>query len=364
MRDDLFALKSKYFNSAYMGPMPLPAKAAIENYVRLAVDPVDLTHTFDLDDEVRDALAKLLQVAPSTVAISTSVSELVSHVANGLELQPDDEVVLMQGDYPSLVLPWMVAHERRRFKLRFLPREDFFSPARFRQALNPRTRFAACSHVMFNTGLRLPVAELAKVARENDVLFLSDISQSFGGMDLDSGLRENVDILVGVAYKWLLGPYGSAFATFSGRALERVQRTHASWLHTPGAKARENLLNYTTATRSGARRFDRGETAAFLNCVALKASLEMLAEIGLAQIEKHNAELTQYFLDHLPKNIPVTGSRQAQSNIVCLQPADPMEAKARLAKKKIDVSVREGSLRASFHLFNTRAQVDEFLLEL
>ena len=361
----MFEMKSTYLNTAYIGPTPLASKEKILERLNLGLDPSNFESNawFEFTDRIRERIAKLLGTAPADIAFSTSVSELVSHVGNGLNLGPNDEIVLMEGEYPSMVLPWMVQSELRGFKIRFLPHKTFLNPAEYGKALGPKTRYSACSYVMFNTGCRMPVAELGAECRKKDVIFLSDVSQAFGGMTVSPEIVRNCDILVGVAYKWLLGPYGSAWGYFSERALQKVPRTHASWLNSLTSKSRENLLNYSTATYPGARRFDRGEAPSFLITAGLEGALDVLTERGLPTIETHNRAMTDYFLAELPKSFRPAAPYELRSNIVCITPGEknPQVLKDALAAKNIVVSLREGNLRFSFHFFNTRDQVDQAL---
>lgn len=364
----MFELKSDYFNSAYLGPTPVLARRRVEESLRQTMDPAFFLYDdwYKFTDEIRARFGKLLGAPADHIALSTSVSELVSHVANGLELHAGDEVILLDGDYPAMVLPWMLAAEYRGFQIHRLPLEDFLQPHNLRRHFTDRTRYVGCSHVMFNTGTQLPIAEIGKLCRENGVLFLADTSQSFGGMTITKEIVTNVDILVGVAYKWLLGPYGSAYGYFSDSALKSVRRTHANWLVAPSSKQSENLLNYTLETLPGARKFDRGQSSSYLITAALGGALDVILETGLAQIEKHNRKLVDNFLENLPNHFEIAGHPEYLSNIVCIKPPneDAMAAKLRLKKKNIDVSVREGFLRIAFHFFNTEEQVQKLLREL
>lgn len=361
----MFEMKSIYLNTAYIGPTPLAAKTKVMERLNLGLDPYNYESNawFEFTDRIRDRIAHLLGAQPIDIAFSTSVSELVSHVGSGLNFGPNDEIVLMEGEYPSMVLPWLVQSEQRGFKIRFLPQSTFLNPSRFGSELSLKTKFAASSHVMFNTGTRLPVAELGNECRKKGVLFLSDVSQSFGGMTIDADIVKNCDILVGVAYKWLMGPYGSAWGYFSEHALTKVPRTHASWLNSLSSQSRENLLNYSTATYPGARRFDRGEAPTFLITAGLEGALDVLIDQGLTNVEKHNRALTDFFLSELPKRFSVASPYELRSNIVCLKPSgiDPIALKNKLADENIVVSLREGNLRFSFHFFNTIDQVEQSL---
>ena len=357
----MFELKSTYLNTAYMGPMPLGAKAKVEQAVREALDPAfsNFEERLQVVERVRAKFAKLLGVSPQNIALGGSVSEMVGHVANGLELHQGDNVVLMQGDYPSMVLPWMVMAELKGFQIHFCTPEEFTRPESL--PINDRTRFVGCSHVMFNSGAILPINHLGRHCRNKGVLFMADTSQSLGAVEVDTS---DVDILVGVAYKWLLGPYGTAYGYFNATALKEVRRTQAAWLVSANMKSTESLLDYTTEVVPGARRFDRGQSPTYLLNAALEGALDVILEKGLHHITAHNVALAHHFVEGLPKNFKRASS--TVTPIVCFKdPArDSATLKRQLAQKNIDVSLREGFLRASFHLFNTRAQVDDLLAAL
>ncbi len=364
----MFNLKSTYLNSAYLGPMPIRAKENVERILQRMLDPAFYPHTEwrGMPDQIRAQLAGLLGGHADQVSINTSVSEVISHVADGLGLTAKDEILLMEGDYPSMVLPWMVRGERNGFKIKFAPQKDFLEPERLEKSISAKTKLVANTHVMFNTGVRLPSEQIAKMCKSRDLLYVTDISQSFGGMTVPRELVEHADVIVGVGYKWLLGPYGTGFGYFSKRALEKIARTHASWLQNPNSQNSENLLNYSTEATPGARKFDRGQPASFLICAAFTGALDLIREVGLEKIEKHNAGLVTHFVSHLPKKYEITAPTEVRSNIICINQKglDSAALKEKLAKANIDVSVREGSLRMSFHFFNTEQDVDKLLENL
>jgi len=361
----VFALKSTYLNCAYMGPMPLPAKKRVEEWLTPLTDPAfsNFEERLKILSDVREKLASLLGTSPLNIALGGSVSEMVGHVANGLELHQGDNVVLMENDFPSMILPWMVLSEHKGFHVRLVPRDKFLRPDQLESVMNDRTRFVGCSHVMFNTGIRLPIAEIGKICRKNEVTFLADTSQSFGAIRVPADAVANVDILVGVGYKWLLGPYGTAYAYFSDRALQKVRRSHAHWLASANVRSTESLLDYTTDTLPGAVKFDRGEAPVYLLNAAMDASLGVLLDQNLDKIEHHNMDLARYFLESLPTGYESLSTIETLSPIICFKSlkVDSGEMKKRLAKAGIDISLREGYLRASFHFFNDRKQVDQLL---
>ncbi len=364
----MFELKSTYLNTAYLGPMPLMAKANVEKILQRMLDPAFYPHSEwrGVPDKLRVRLAALMGGDSERFSINSSVSEVVSHVADGLDLKSGDEVVLLEGDYPSMVLPWMVRAERNGFEVKFAPLKDFLTPENLKKHFTSKTKLVANSHVMFNTGIKIPSERIAAITKNLDVLYLTDVSQSFGGMTLPQELVSGADIVVGVGYKWLLGPYGTAYGYYSTRALERIKRTHASWIQNPNSQNSENLLHYTTASLPGARKFDRGQPASFLVTHAWIGALDALSEFGLAKIERHNADLVEKFLSGLPKKFEIAAPQHLRSNIICIgQPGlDAKALKEKLEMSNIDVSVREGALRISFHFFNSEKDLERLLAHI
>ncbi len=176
-----------------------------------------------------------------------------------------------------------------------------------------------------------------------------------------------IDVLACSSYKWMLGPYGHAFAYFSDEALKKVEHRNGNWVVSPNSKVVYNLVDYTTETLPGARKYDRGQSPNMLVNACLEAGLEFLGAVGLEEIEKHNRYLRDYFLENYPKNkFTMITPKDAMANIVCLKAtsSDPLELERELKYRNVDVSIRQGNIRLSFHIFNTIDQVNELIRAL
>ena len=126
-----------------------------------------------------------------------------------------------------------------------------------------------------------------------------------------------IDVLACASYKWMLGPYGHAFAYFSPKAQKLVAHTTGNWVTSPNSKIVYNLLNYTTETLPGARKYDRGQTSNMLANACLEASLEVMNELGPVNIRNHNHAIRDYFLSHVStQNYQLITPRDAMGNIV------------------------------------------------
>ena len=175
-------------------------------------------------------------------------------------------------------------------------------------------------------------------------------------------------VVVCSTYKWLLGPYGHAFAYYSDEIIKVLAPQHASWMNCPTFYEKGTLLAYTTETFPGARQYDRGQAPNILLMSGLEGSLNLFNELGLENIENHNQSLVNHFLENVkPTEFEMLTPKDAYGNILCLKVLnqDALELSEKLAKEhNIDVSVREGRLRLSFHFFNTTAQVEKLITAL
>ena len=218
--------------------------------------------------------------------------------------------------------------------------------------------------MQFDTGKTIDVLKVGNYLKEQGIIFVLDATQALGGLNYGPEVLEVVDVIGCSSYKWMLGPYGHAFGYFSNEMLEKIEHQKANWINSPNSKIVYNLLDYTTETLPGARKFDRGQAANMLTMAALEGSLDFLNEIGLPKIEKYNQETRDYFLDKFPKDkYQLITPMEYMANIVCLKAKgiDPVKLEKRLQDQRVDISVREGNLRLSFHIFNTKDQVDQLV---
>jgi len=362
IRHEFKNLAPNYFNAAYFGPTPLRAQQAMKDAVDRFASPFNIHYTDwrPIPDLAREKIAPLLGVSPDSISNHGGTGEMVATVSNGYPFKAGDQVVVMEGDYPSDVLSWMTNEKRRGYEVVRLSEDCFRDPDLLVRRLPPQTKVMNITHVMFNTGRRNNLAAIGKLCQERGILFVVDTAQSLGGVALTPEEVAVCDVLGGCTYKWLLAPYGHAFGYWSKRALELVENTHLSWLTSAGSVA-GNLLNYTTESTGGARKYDRSQAAHFVEMKGALASWDVIREAGLSNIEAHNKALVTQFLETYPKSkfnmITPVGEH---ANILCMRAAsgvDSVSLQTMLTARKIDASIREGNLRLSFHLYNTPEEV-------
>jgi cysteine desulfurase/selenocysteine lyase len=364
-------LGSVYFNTAYFGPSPYSAKHKIMKAVERELDPSFYAYDtwMGIPERIRKEIARLLDVSADNIMHSTATTDIINTVANGYDFQKGDIVCAIDKDYPSNVLPWMVCKERKGidFRLLDLGDEDVPTAEWLEKQIPEGTKIFDMSYITFDTGKKMDILSIGKMLKKKDILFILDATQALGGMEITKEEFEVIDVLACSSYKWMLGPYGHAFAYFSDRAIELVHASTGNWVISPNSKTVYSLLDYTTEALPGARKYDRGQTANPLVMACLEASLDFFNEVTLPVVREHNEKVRDYFLANYPKSkYDVITPKKHMGNVVCLKShgIDPIDLERELKFNNVDVSIRQGNVRLSFHIFNTEDQVDKLISAL
>jgi cysteine desulfurase / selenocysteine lyase len=160
---------------------------------------------------------------------SNSSSSGIHPIANGLKLQPGDEVVVATNDFPSDVLPWLrLAIEGVVIK-QVRPADQVLSPDEVTAALTPRTNGVCLTWVHSFSGRVIDLDGIGELCRSADALFVVNGAQGVGGIPIAVN-DHPIDALTGVGFKYLCGPYGTGFCWLGPRSAERVSASKMYWL--------------------------------------------------------------------------------------------------------------------------------------
>jgi len=368
IRKEFAHLSTIYFNSAYFGPSPFRAKIKIEKAMQKELDPsfYDYNTWMGISERTRLQFAQLIDTSADNITHASSTSDIINIVANGYDFKSGDVVAAIDGDYPSNVLPWMVAQKNYPVKLELL-KCDFPDVAWLEKNIPKNTKIFNTSWVTFDSGRKIDLLSVGKWLKSRNILFVVDATQALGGLHISRDELSYVDVLATSSYKWMLGPYGHAFGYFSDNAQKLIKHKTGNWIVSPNSKVVYNLCDYTTETLPGARKYDRGQASNNLSSACLTGALEFLSEMGLKNIQDHNHALRDYFLQNFPKNkYDVVTPPDHMANIISIKgkTIDPLLLETELKHHNIDVSVRQGKVRLSFHVFNTKSEVDTLIRAL
>ncbi|GAA2106335.1 aminotransferase class V-fold PLP-dependent enzyme [Actinomadura alba] len=281
----------------------------------------------------RAAFARLVGVGADDVAIGANVSGLLSVVAAGL---PDGaRVVVPEIEFTSNLFPWLV-HADRGVEIVTVPLDELAG------AIDERVDLVAFSVVQSATGELSPADDVIAAARAHGALVVADATQACGWLPVDAS---RYDVLACAAYKWLMAPRGAAFCYVAPALRDRLRPLQAGWY------AGEVHAYYGPPLRlaESARRLDT--SPAWFSYVGAAPALELLNDIGVDRVHEHDVALADRFRAGL-------GLPPGDSAIVSV---DLPGAERRLAAAGVRAAVRDGRLRASFHVYTTEADVDEAL---
>jgi selenocysteine lyase/cysteine desulfurase len=276
-------------------------------------------------------------------------------------------VLLVAGEFPATVVPWLWLQERG-VRIRVLePRTRPLETEQLAEEFTHRTRLFCCSWVFSFTGEAIDVDAIGRVCRERNVRFVLNATQGVGARTID--VRHTpIDALVSCGFKWLCGPYATGFSWIHPDLFSELNYHQDYWLSSMqqtdlategGHKLREDL---------SASRYDVFGTANFFNFVPWTAALEQLGELGVQAISAHNERLVDMIIEQLDGAhrlrvlSPLSGP--ARSAIVVISHADPARLHARLSEEGIDTALRAGNLRLSPHVHSDESDIQRALAAL
>ena len=282
------------------------------------------------------AWARLVGVPPDRVATGATVSGLVGHVAAAI---PDGaRVVAPEVDFASLLFPFL-AQAHRGVEVETVPLE------RLADAVDGRTTAVAFSAVQSATGELADLDAVEAAAREHGALTIVDATQACGWLPFD-GAR--FDAVACAGYKWLLAPRGTAYLALGDDLLERVRPLAAGWW--AGEDPARVVLRAAAPPR-----LER----------APARHLARVVQLGRRGAGARAARGARRRGDPGPRrrrwrtaSAPASGLPPGESAIVSTSMPDAAE---RLERAGIRAAVRASSLRVSFHVYNTEADVDAAL---
>lgn len=160
-------------------------------------------------ERLRAELAAVVGIEPGELALTQSTGDGLAAVLTGLRWEPGDEIVSTQHEHPALRGPLEALARRHgvRLEVAAAPASGAADTAWLAPSLTPRTKLIAFSGTAFELGQRLPIREIAALARERGVRTLLDAAQSVGAMPLDLAAT-GVDFCAFPLQKWLCGPEG------------------------------------------------------------------------------------------------------------------------------------------------------------
>ncbi len=229
-RQTLLDERIVYLNTGTLGACPKHVfEVTQQSWQALERNPavVGFHDQIRIADEQRRLAAEFLGAGPEEVAFTRNTTEAMNLIAEGMELQPGDEILTTNHEHPGGYVGWEYVCRRRGAQMvRVDLDHQFRTPeeivALFREKITPRTRVLSVAHVLFTTGLRMPIRQLSRLAHEHGLFLAVD------GAQVPGMLQVNVkslgcDSYASSSHKWLMAPKGSGLLYLRKEVQARVQ---------------------------------------------------------------------------------------------------------------------------------------------
>jgi len=359
VRNDLVMI-----NAANLCPSPYTVQKTVFDYtsdIDRDASPTNRRKFNNLKQEARKALAGFLGASEDEIAITRNTSESNNTVISGLTLNRGDEVVIWDQNHPTNNVAWDVRAERHGFKVvrvstPTLPDSRDAILKTFTDALTPRTKVLAFSHVSNVSGTEVDAKKLCAIARENGILTLVDGAQTFGALNID--LHDmGCDFYTGSSHKWFCGPREVGVLYVRRQLCDMLWPLHVG-------------VGWGGAVKSGAKKFETLGQQDDSRHAAMTKAVEFHTAIGTDRIEARVRTLASVAKDELKKKIPGisfnTPHDKALSGGVVVFKAEGIDLGKALntlyTQHNIGCAVMGGNLagvRFSPHIYNTLADVEK-----
>jgi selenocysteine lyase/cysteine desulfurase len=359
---DLFPRTSEvsYLDTAAEGLPPLASEIALAEYWReKSRGTPGRARLFEIQRETEEAAAKLLNASADDIVLLANSSEALNLLANSINWEAGDEVLISDLEFPSNVLAWLRLKELG-VRLTVIPNrggalrlEDWTS------RLSRRTRLVSVSQVSYQTGTQIPfMRELADESHRAGALFCVDATQALGRVPVSV---EGADYLVASSYKWLLGTHGLAVVYMSPEFRDRMAPASAGWYSVDSLFYPERFESFTLKRCAGQLQSGMPNFPAIF---AIKAGIDFLLSVGVERIDRELRPFVKRLRDGLAAqglDLLTPATPEFASGIVSFRCDEPAEIAARMGAEGVIVWGGDGRIRVSVHVYNDENDVDRCL---
>ncbi len=299
---------------------------------------------------------------------STEALNLLAASYGGLVLKPGDEVVISILEHHSNIVPWHFHRERNGVKIVWAPvkADTSFDLEAFEALLTPRTKIVSITHMSNVTGTVVPIREVCDIAHARGIRVFVDGSQGAVHLPVDVQAL-GCDAYVITGHK-LYGPTGIGALWAKRELLEEMPPFMG------GGEMIETVTEDGVIYGGIPQKFEAG-TPPIVQAIGLGAAVDYLTGLGREAILAHEEDLRDYAHERLGalNYVTIYGTAPGKGAILSFELAGAHAHDVATVLDREGVAVRAGThcalplltrlgvsatCRASFGLYNTRAEVD------
>ncbi|MBC6004604.1 aminotransferase class V-fold PLP-dependent enzyme [Paeniclostridium sp. NSJ-45] len=320
--------------------------------------------------ECRENIAKLLNVSnPMSIVFTHNATDSLNLAIKGV-VKSGDHIITTSIEHNSVIRP-IKALEKNGVENTIVKcdRYGHLDPNDIKKAIKPNTKLIVTTHASNVCGTIVDIESVGNIAKENNILYLVDASQTLGVYDIDIQ-KINVDMIAAPGHKCLLGPQGTGMLYIRDGLEVNILKEGGT-----GSNS-EDLFQPNMMPD----RYESG-THNTPGIAGLNAGVKFILETGIDKIRKHEEELCEYMLTKLTEvpNIKIYGPLDSKKRAAVISINigdidsgeitfildDMYEIATRsgihcspLAHKTLG-TLRQGTVRFSLGYFNTKDDIDK-----
>lgn len=351
-----------YLNTAAEGIPPLSVRHALDQYFLDKQQGMDgrVPHA-EAFSQVKQLTADLYGLTPDEIGLCSCSSEAYNLAALALRLQPGDEVIVNDLDFPAGATPWLLPTSPATVHV-WRARDGALQIEDLVPLLSTKTRVVAVSLVSFFNGFMLDLAAVADaVHRHSDALLTVDVTQALGRVPLNLA---GADLIVSSTHKWILASHGGGLVGVPAARAAQWTVPAGGWFNLQDPFGPDRFAH--AVPKPGAAGFSVGMPN-YPAVYAVRAGLSYIASVGVAAIHAAAQPLVHACLDgikQLTVELITPDTPATLAGIIAFRHPHSERIQQHLRQDNIHVMSQAGRMRVAIHGYNTAADIDRILSSL
>ena len=311
---------------------------------------------------------------PEEIIFTRGTTESINLIASSFVygmMSPGDEVIISGMEHHSNIVPWQIQAARSNIAIQVIPVNETgeLDMETFNNLFSERTKLVSVTHVSNVLGTINPVEEIIRIAHAHDVPVLLDGAQAVAHRQVDVQALD-VDFYTFSGHK-IYGPAGIGILYGKEKWLDSIPPYQG------GGEMITSVSFEKTKFNDLPFKFEAG-TPDYIGSTALATALDYVSQIGLPAIARHEHELLHYatgLLDDID-GLRIIGRAPEKSGVISFLAGTIHPYDMGMLLDRLGIAVRtghhcaeplmrifgvEGTVRASFALYNTQEEVDKLV---
>jgi cysteine desulfurase/selenocysteine lyase len=329
-------------------------------------------------EATRDTVQQFIHAASREEIVftrgTTEGINLVAYTWGRQNIKPADEIIISTMEHHSNIVPWQILCEEKGASLKIIPINDEgeLLVDEYKKLLSPKTKLVSVVHVSNSLGTINPVKQIIDIAHEAGAVVLIDGAQSTVHLDINVQ-QMDCDFFVFSGHK-LYGPTGIGVLYGKKELLEIMP------VFQGGGEMIKEVTFEKTTYNDLPYKYEAG-TPNIADAIAFKSALDFINQTGKENIRKHEEELLLYATKQLQQipGLKIIGTTKEKISVVSfvIDKFHPQDVGILLDNSGIAVRTGHhctqplmnrfgitGTVRASFAVYNTKAEIDELITGL